>query len=884
MSRAARAAVLSLLIAAAALGTPPTAASATSLQTPRVTETTLRNGLRVVVVEDHRTALADVEMWYRYGTDDEPAGDDGIAHALEHMMFRGTHAFPGAASLQLEARLGGRHNAETERQHTRYVDTVPAADADAALRTEADRMRGLLLEEHDWRSEREAILAEVRQSESSRSTVIENAVRARAYGATAFGHGGFGVPRTLRRLTVADLRRAYERAYAPGNAVLVIAGDVRPARMFASARRFFGAIAGRTHRIRHAAEPPPERGFVVHARMPGAAVVDIALESHGEDAADGAAEGVAAELIDPDHPALSDALDIACSKYVVDDDTETGGGLYHVLCTVRMGYTARDVVALFRERLRSLAAHPPHALIEHAKRALIGTTAFSLDDFGAEAELYARSYALDDTDPRTYDAQTARVSDGAVAAVLRRWSAPVGIGIVASSTGGHGIRVLDGPKRAAPRTAGEQPSQAWSERVVSDTASAPLRLPATEEPAAFALSNGVRVFVQRTSHNGTAYVRAGFDDPNTFGTPLEMGIGRLAEYLIAYGTRRWPTERVERAAEERGMTVELGARTDMQGYARDLPVMLDILSDAWSHPPLDEQSLYRAKAGVAFAALRMDRDPDETADMVLTRQLFRPSTSLTSAVLSVIHATRTQVRDYFDRHVRPDRAWIAVAGDVDAERVRAQLTRTLGTWRAAAVDPASPRPEVAAHADSSIVPVERPSIRVELAQPVPPLEEPDATAFTLLSAVIGGGSFDTRLMRELRVRRALSYFAAGEYSPSRNALLIALDCSPGRVARCSEIARSVLRDVSAHPPGAHELAVVRHRLVLEALIDASTPDGVLDRLADAARRHRAPESLGDLQRRLWSVPDEAVGAAARFLEPDRLIEVDEGIATARRSS
>jgi zinc protease len=887
-ARRAAALALALVLAAPCFAAPASAVSGAHLVTPRVSHVTLRNGLRVVVIEDHRAPLADVQMWYRFGTDDEPAAQDGLAHALEHMMFRGTHARPSGAVLGEDAERNDG-DAETRREETRYDRLVPAAGALAAVRDEADRMRGLLLSERDWRSERAAILAEIRRAASDPVTVIEDAVRARAYGATSFGHGGFGDPATIRRWRAADLRRAYERAYTPDNAALVVAGDVHPAEIVAAARRLFGSIPAAQHRAPRPAQPAPARGFVVRVRAPGPSRVDIVLSSHGWAASDdNDAETVAEELMDEDHPALSDALERVCSRYAIDDETEQGGGLVHVVCTLRFGSAPDDAVAIFRRTMRSLAAHPPHALIAHAKAAQIGETAFVLDDFTREASLYGRSYALDETDPSSTDAALARVSDDRVAAVLRRWAAPIGIGIVASTT--TIIPVADAPRRAPVALASSPPAARGDEEsppaasVQAESASAAAAA-ARElaETTSFALPNGVRVFVRRSSRNGTAYVRAGFDDPNAFGTPVEMGRGRLAEYLLAYGSRHWPYERVERVAEERGMTVELGEEMRFHGRSGDLPVMLDVLGDAWMQPSLDRDSLSTAKRGLFLAGFRMDADPDKSASMVLTRQLFRPRTSFVRALLDAVRTTPATMRAYLDRHVRPDQAWIAITGDVDAERVRAQLRRTLGAWRVPAAAAATPRPAVPAHADATVIPIERASVHLAIAQPLPPLDDGDASALLLLNEVLAGNaSFDSRLMRELRVRRGLSYGVASEYDERRGAFIALLDCPPGRVAECAGTVRAVIRDLRAHPPTAGEIERARARLILQATAGASSPGGILDTLARAAWSHRAPETVADLRRRLTAVSPEAVAGAARLLDPDRLIEVDEGAPAPRR--
>src|SRR6202048_2056077 len=138
----------------------PLAAGAAQSTPPAPQARTLANGLKVVVIEDHAAPVAQVHMWYRFGALDETPGKTGLAHALEHMMFRGTHDLSSAGLDDMAARLGGEITAQTENEITHYYFVIPADRVDTIVHLEADRMRNLKLDAADWNLERGAVLEE----------------------------------------------------------------------------------------------------------------------------------------------------------------------------------------------------------------------------------------------------------------------------------------------------------------------------------------------------------------------------------------------------------------------------------------------------------------------------------------------------------------------------------------------------------------------------------------------------------------------------------------------------------------------------------------------------------------------------------------------------
>ena len=229
------------LVAVIALALAATGAMAQANDT-NVTRATLDNGLRVVIVHDTLAPVVTTEMNYLAGSDEVPAGFPGTAHAVEHMMFRGS---PGLSKDQLAAiaaNMGGAFNADTTQAVTQYYFVAPSQDLDVALHTEALRMRGLDIADAEWAKERGAIEQEVSRDLSSPDFKFYSQLLAQLFAGTPYAHTPLGTRESFDRTTAAMLRQFHASWYAPNNAILVIAGDVDPLATLATVKAKFGDI------------------------------------------------------------------------------------------------------------------------------------------------------------------------------------------------------------------------------------------------------------------------------------------------------------------------------------------------------------------------------------------------------------------------------------------------------------------------------------------------------------------------------------------------------------------------------------------------------------------------------------------------------------------
>ncbi len=209
-------------------------------------EKTLKNGLKVIVQEDHRAPVLVQQIWYRAGSMDESIGTTGIAHVLEHMMFKGTKNVPAGEFSKRIAAAGGRENAFTSYDYTAYFQQLHKDKLELAMKLESDRMQNLVLSDDEFSKEIQVVMEErrMRTDDEPHSLVFEN-LMSMTYQEHPYRHPIIGWMNDLKTLTAADARTWYKRWYTPNNAVLVVAGDVKASEIFALAQRYYGSISPR---------------------------------------------------------------------------------------------------------------------------------------------------------------------------------------------------------------------------------------------------------------------------------------------------------------------------------------------------------------------------------------------------------------------------------------------------------------------------------------------------------------------------------------------------------------------------------------------------------------------------------------------------------------
>jgi zinc protease len=855
---------------------------------------TLANGLRVVVLEDHAAPVVQVNTWYRFGALDETPGKTGLAHALEHMMFRGTRDLSSAGLIDMGARLGAEINAQTENEATHFYFVVPADRYETVLRVEADRMRNLTLDPKDWDLERGAVLQEWAQDHSNPVSAFLFKIGKAVYPNSRLGETALGERGDIERATVADLRRYYDAWYRPNNATIVVTGDVHAADVFAAARRWFGSLPAGTLPARREYPVKPARGVVLTdtADYPFT-LLDEAYAAPGDAPAterDQLANDVAlGALFNPRGPYRKALVESGLVLgYVPMPVEDRRASIVHILLVVAPGHTVDEVRSAYdRTTAQILAKGLDPDFIEATKREMIASLTYARDSIVGLGNGIGAAYVFPgDTDPATYAAMFAGVRKADVDAEARTiYTKQSVVGILRPMT-------TEPAKFAPPTTLSSSVSDDFGARTpngplvqpawMKDSFAQPLVLRSEVDPAVTTLPNGMKLLVQRVRTNPTVFIEGVVRTSSTFDPPGKDGLGDIVSQLFGWGSVKYDYDAQRKLADDRAASLRFGTRFAAHGRAGDLPVLLDALSDDLRHPlfPADKFALVKKQTTGLLAQRALQSG--YRAERTFATALYPPGDpALREATpATVAQITLDDVRAYHARYVRPDLTTLVVVGDVDPAQVAREVGARFGDWSATGAAPNPhlppiPLPRAQRRAISS--PIQ--DVAVELGAPALARTSQDYDALLLANAVYGGGSFESRLFREVREKRGLVYVVGSTLRAGRDrgTFTITFRAVPSKVDAADALIRAELRRMQTEDVSADELARAKTRVVASQLNAEQATAAIARDLLQIGLDGLSPHYYATLGERYAGITASDVRRAAQtYFHPDNLIEVRTG--------
>lgn len=414
--------------------TPPTHIAA------QVDAFRLANGMDVVVVPDHRAPIVTHMVWYRNGSADDPAGKSGIAHFLEHLMFKGTAKWPAGEFSKIVAGFGGQENAFTSFDYTAYFQRVPKQHLRAMMDYEADRMTGLHFDEDVVAPERNVVLEERRMRVDSDPA----AQLGEEFSAALFLHHPYGTPiigweHEIEELNRQDAFTYYQRFYTPENAILVVAGDTDAAEVRALAEATYGAIParGETPLRKRPAEPEPRasrrvvladprvrqpslrRGWLTPTYVSGDRDEVFALELAAEILGGGTTSRLYRTLC------VEQELAAGAQAYFMGSMVDRSA--FQISASPRPGVAMETLEAGLDAALAAFLEQGPSEIeLARARTRLVAETVFARDNQSSLARIFGSSLAVGETvaDVLAWPERIEAVPREAVVAAARRYLRP----------------------------------------------------------------------------------------------------------------------------------------------------------------------------------------------------------------------------------------------------------------------------------------------------------------------------------------------------------------------------------------------------------------------------------------------------------------------------
>ncbi len=825
-SRIVRYAVLAGVVALAACAAPsnrpaqPQSSAAVSQQ-GNILRTRLKNGLRVVIVRDPLAPVVTQQITYFVGANEAPKGFPGMAHAQEHMMFRGA---PGLTANQLAgiyARMGGDMNAYTTNSITSYFFTVPANDIGVALHVGAIRMAGVDDSEALWKKERGAIEQEVARDHSSPIYVLLKKLRAHMFTGTPYAHDALGTKPSFDKTTGAMLKKFHSTWYAPNNALLVVAGDVDPQAVLAKVKALYGAIPKRRLPAKPAInlQAVTAKTFTTPSDQPYGLVL-VAFRMPG--------------YRSPDYPAAALAAQVLASKR---------GPI------AALRYQGKALAAGFQMQSMpkgsigfAYAVYPPGGNVQQVTRALVAAIKQVRKDgiapslvTAAKRRTVLRSELQHNSIPRLAIAWTNAIALAgldspaeSVARLRKVTPAQVNAQVRASLALDHAITLVAAPTPGAkPRggsgfggaeSFGGNPGKpaalpAWAAQALA-------KLPQPRpflHPTDMRLPNGLRLIVQPLHVSRTISLYGAVHQNEDMEAPAgEEGIAGLLGNLFDWGPKGMTRLQFNAAQDKIGADLSVGPQFSLKVLPRYFEQGVKLLAAAQLHPALPRTAFRTQQILLARQSQGQLQSPlfkfQRAVDQALLPQ-GDPALRLATGK-TVMSLTPTKLKTYYGKVYRPDETTIVVIGDITPQKVKAVIEKYFGGWTATGPKPETVYPLVPLSKPNHIFvpdPIRKQN-RVVLAETLGlDFTNPSHFALDLANDLLGGGFYASPLYKELRERRGLVYSLSSQFSFNRHRgrYTLQFGAYPDKVSEARQVAVKLLTQAGAKPMSPEQLHLAK---------------------------------------------------------------------------
>jgi zinc protease len=764
----------------------------------------LSNGLRVVIVRNPLVQVATTVVNYLVGSDEAPPGFPGTAHALEHMMFRGSPGLSADQLARISAELGGNFDADTQQSVTQFSFTVPAEDLDVALHVEAIRMKGLLATDKLWAEERGAIEQEVAQDLSNPEYVFYTGLLKKFFAGTPYEHDALGTRPSFDKTTGVMLRKFYETWYAPNNAVLIVCGDVDPSLTIKEIKRLFGSIPAKTLPTRPQVKLGPLRQASIHMKTDRPnGLVSLAFRMPGYSSPDYAASVVLADVLSSERGDLFSLVPKGKALFAEFELSPLRkSGLGYAIAAFPSGADSEKLLTEVRQvLLATIKNGVPADLVSAAKLHEVTDAEFEKNSISGLASIWSQAIAVEgrgspDDDIKAIQKVTVEDVNRFAAKYLQVGQCieavltPQVSGKPVSSKGFGGREKLTTGKPVHVTL------PAWAEKAL-----ARLSMPRSAlNPIDSTLPNGLRLIVQPESISNTVSVYGHIKNNPKMQTPKgREGVDSLLEQLFSYGSTSLDRIEFQKALDDIGATESAGTDFSVKVLPCHFERGVQLLADNEIHPALPQNAFNILRAQTAASLKGEIQSPRFLADQSLKEGLFpKTDPSLRYATPQSVSAlTLDDVKEYYSSVFRPDMTTIVVIGKVTPEEARKVIEKYFGNWTAKGPKPVTDLPPVPDNKPSYLTVPDASRVQddVIMAQTLSlKRADPDYYVLQLGNNVLGGAFYATKLYQDLRESTGLVYFVDSdlEAGQQRSVYYVVFACDPDKVSRASAI---VLRDL-----------------------------------------------------------------------------------------
>ncbi|MBF2067968.1 MAG: insulinase family protein [Calothrix sp. C42_A2020_038] len=873
-------------------------------------KTILENGLTVITKEIHTAPVVTVQVWYKIGSRNEERGVNGIAHQLEHMMFKGTTERPVQFG-RLFSTLGSDSNAFTSYDQTAYYNTVERAKLKALLELEADRMSNSQIDTSALNSEKRVVVSELQGYENNPEYRLNHAIMRAAFPNHPYGLPVGGTASDVEKFTVEQVQKYYKTFYRPDNAVLVIVGDFQTEQVIADVKELFGKINSTENSLnkelfnfeykkerifQHSSQKSP-----IILNQPGAAAI---LQSVYP----------LPDIKHPDSPAL-DIMDyilsdgknsrfyqgLVDSGIATDVDASVASlkdfGWYEITVfgtpkqdLKKLDSIVRKIIAQFIDK------GVDESELKRAKAQFEAAVILGNRDITSQAMQFGNDEVV------TGNHEFMDYYLDAIRQVTTKDVQRVAKQYLNTEARTVGYFIPTRVPKSAKNNHKTKPNQTHDSFISSggafDKADVLKYLPQFETPKSHTLEsvpelvvlpNGLRVLMLADKSTPTVTLRGYIKAGSELESDEKAGLSDLVAENLLSGTKTKDVFALAKVLEERGASLEFnplreGVRIEGSSLATDLHVLIHTLADVIKNPTFPNRELELSRKQ-ALSALEQDLDdPSEVAKRTFVQSIYPKQHPLHKfpTKQSLRRITRKDVIDFKAKYYRPDMMTIALVGDFDPEFVKSRLEIELGNWTVPGQAEVLQYPTVST--PDTIVRVN--SVLPGKAQAITYMgntainrNDQRYYAALLLNQILGGDTLSSRLGAELRDRQGLTYGIYSNFLAGKNSgtFLIEMQTSPEDTAKAIASTRKLIQDIHQFGVTEREVESAKRTAVSNYIVSLANPEELAHQILMNQVYGLDVEELRGFVDHLNQVSLSEVNQAAReLLHPDKIVVVTAG--------
>jgi zinc protease len=757
------------------IGTGVHAQTTPAKQAALVQETILDNGLKVLIKPVRTAPAVSMYVWYKVGSRNEKKGETGLAHQLEHLLFKGTKTRPVQFG-QFFNLLGAQANAFTTFDTTAYYATTGADKLDALLQLESDRMANTVAGPEQLASEKTVVLSELDGYRNSPESVLSDKVQETAFTTHPYRQTPIGDRNDVVNFTAKMAQDFYQENYGPNNATLVIVGNIDPKATLEKVKATFGQIPGRAKpTTSYAQEPPQTEERRVTVKQPGSIPI-LQMLYHGPKSTD--PDIYALDLLD-------NVLNVGRSSRTYKALVETGiaasvsGGIspqvdpgwYNLEAIPNSGTsleTLQQKMDVVLEKIKKEKVTPEE--LRRAKETARVSTFLGNDSIENQAQalgyfetIYGDWRVIDKLSER-YN----KVTEEDLLRVAQKYLAPT------NRTVGNFIPTSLGGSLSA---ANPGKPESFSPGAPVDPATLTKYLPPlpktsntkVAKPERGVLPNGLTYLILPNRSAPTVSVQLDLNAGSGFDPKAKAGLANLTAGLLTSGTKTKSASEIARLLDNEGIRLGAATRREKASLAaealsEDAENILKIGADVLRNPSFPTDEFNRAKARTLVGLKAELDDPGSVARRNFYQSLFPENHPFHSQPMpeSVQSLTPEDLKKFHQQYYRPDNSTLVIAGDVNPAQVKGWITKYMGTWKAQGkalqLTATTPQPNPK---ESVVELAGKQQTEVFLGGPGLSRKDPDFYAAQVLNQILGGDTLSSRLGKRVRDQLGLTY---GVYS------------------------------------------------------------------------------------------------------------------------